>query len=132
MQSERSTDAFRTLEARARDVQDRSAPGAAGRERDALTGLHSWSWFEQQLGDWFAEAREGKAQLAVIFADIDGLDAIHEMWGRDAGDQTVSAVAGCLRRRLRARDLLARHPEAGFAVMLTRAPANAARLVAER
>lgn len=135
MQSERSTNAFRTLDAR---VLDGSARGSASaserspRDRDALTGLPTWAWFDQQLAEWFGEARQGKTALTLILADIDGLDAINKIRGEAAGDEAISAVAACLRRRLRPRDLVARHSGAVFAVMLTRAPASAARLVAER
>jgi len=127
MRSERSTDAFRTLEKRARDLEEAS-------HRDPLTGLYTRAWFDGQLAEWFGEARESKtpAPLTVILADIDGLQAINEAHGHSAGDKVIFSVAACLKQRLRPRDPMARHTGAAFTILLPRAGAAAARIVAER
>jgi diguanylate cyclase (GGDEF)-like protein len=125
MRSERSTDAFRTLEKRARDLEEAS-------HRDPLTGLYTCAWFDGQLAEWFGEARETSTALTVILADIDGLQAINEAHGHTAGDKVIFSVAACLRQRLRPRDPMARHTGAAFTILLPRARAAAARVVAER
>lgn len=125
MRSERSTDAFRTLEARGIDLDRESS-------RDPLTGLPNRIWFDAQLADWFGEARETRTPLTVMLADIDRLHAINEAHGHGAGDKVVFSVAASLRRCLRPRDLVARHTGASFTILLPRASAPAAQIVAER
>jgi diguanylate cyclase (GGDEF)-like protein len=125
MQSERSTDAFRTLEARARDPERRGEP-------DALTGLHGAAWFDDKLEERLSGKHDVRAPLNLMLADIDGLAAIVESHGSDAGDKVIAAVGAFLRMRLRYRDLLARHGDASFAILLSQGPAAAGPVVAER
>ena len=125
MHSERSTSAIRTLEARAVGLD----PGS---QRDPLTGLYDRAWFDQQLTTLLGQTCETGDSLTVILADVDGLGAINRAHGDRAGDRVIASVAARLARRLRARDLVARHAGAAFAVLLARAPAAAGRAVAER
>jgi len=125
MQSERSTDAFRTLEARARDPDRRG-------ERDTLTGLHGPAWFDGKLAERLSDKRDLRTPLNLMLADIDGLAALTEAHGPDAVDKVIAAVGTFLRVRLRHRDLLARHADAAFAILLAQGPAAAGPVVAER
>jgi two-component system, cell cycle response regulator len=125
MRSERSTDAFRTLQARALELEQDA-------DRDPVTGLPSGAWFDGRFGEWFGEARETRTPLTLMLADIDGLHAVNQAHGPGAGDKLISSVAACLRRCLRPRDLVARHPGAAFAILMPRAPATAGCVVAER
>jgi diguanylate cyclase (GGDEF)-like protein len=125
MRSERSTDAHRTLAARALELEQQS-------HRDPLTGLPNGAWFDGQLAQWFGEARETGTALTLLVADIDRLHALNQAHGHGAGDKVIFSVAACLKRRLRPRDLLARQAGASFAVLLPRASSDAGRVVAER
>jgi diguanylate cyclase len=125
MQSERSTDSFRTLEARARDLERRG-------EHDALPGLHGASWFDDKLAERLSGKNDLRTPLNLMLADIDGLAGIVEAHGADAGDRVIAAVGAFLRPRLRYRDLLARHADAAFAILLAQGPAAAGPVVAER
>lgn len=125
MRSERSTNALRTLDARAPESEEPS-------RRDPVTGLRDRAWFEVQLGHWFGDPRERRMPLSLILADVDGFDAINQTYGRPAGDEVLSSVSACLQQRLRGRDLLARFADSAFTVLLLRAPVATARAVAER
>jgi diguanylate cyclase (GGDEF)-like protein len=126
MQSERSTDAFRTLAARALALEDAQA------QRDALTGLPTGPWFDDQLATWLKQAAETKTALTILLAEVDGLEAIRRAHGEAASDRVLASVSACIARRLRARDLLARQAGAAFAALLARVPAAVGPLVAER
>jgi diguanylate cyclase (GGDEF)-like protein len=125
MRSERSTDAYRTLAARALELENDS-------HRDPLTGLYNAAWFDGQLAELFGETHDKRTALTVMLADIDGLHAINQAHGHLAGDKVIFSVAACLKRQLRPRDLVARHAGAAFAVLLPRAPSPTGRIVAER
>jgi diguanylate cyclase len=125
MESDRSTDTFRTLEARSRD-QDRRG------ERDALTGLHGPAWFDDKLAERLSGKHDLRTPLNLMLADIDGLAGIVEAHGAELGDKVIAAVGAFLRPRLRYRDLLARHGDASFAILLAQGPAAAGAVVAER
>jgi diguanylate cyclase (GGDEF)-like protein len=125
MRSARSTDALRTLAARALELEQDS-------HRDPLTGLPNRAWFDAQLAEWFGEARETRTPLTVMLADIDSLHAVNEAHGHGAGDKVIFSVAACLRTRLRPRDLVARHTGAAFTILMPRAPGTAGQRVAER
>jgi diguanylate cyclase (GGDEF)-like protein len=126
MQSERSTGAFRALEARAASALE-AAP-----QRDRLTGLYDRAWFDAQLVARMSQAIDSKTPITVILADIDGLGAINQAHGEPAGDRVVASVSARLARRLRARDPLARHAGATFAIALVGVGASTAGAVAER
>jgi diguanylate cyclase (GGDEF)-like protein len=125
MRQERSTDAFRTLEARAAELEDES-------QRDPLTGLHNRAWFDGQLADWFGQVSQTGKPLSVMLADIDALHQINEAYGHVAGDKVIFSVAACLKQQLRPRDLVARQLGATFSVLLPGAPVHAAHAVGER
>jgi len=125
MRSERSTDASRTLNARARELEGDS-------HRDPLTGLPNSTWFDVQLAHLFGEVHEARSPLTLMLVDVDGLQAINQQHGHGAGEKVIISVAACLRSKLRPRDLVARHGAAAFCILLPRAPAAAGRVVAER
>jgi diguanylate cyclase (GGDEF)-like protein len=125
MHPERSTDTHRTLGSGPVELEDVA-------RRDGLTGLYNRAWFDDQLGERWREWGQVGTPLTVMLADIDGLAAINQANGGAAGDRVIVSVAACLKRRVRPTDLVARHSGAVMAVLLTRAPARAARAVAER
>jgi len=67
------------------------------RDYDSLTGLMSWSLFETQL----VESRENIASenSYCLYFDIDQMHVINETFGRDAGDEVLTAFARLMRER---------------------------------
>jgi diguanylate cyclase (GGDEF)-like protein len=85
---------------------------------DALTDLPNRNLIVQQLRKALANAEERRERLAVFFLDLDRFKVVNESLGNRHGDELLKAVAGRLRRNLRATDLLARVAADEFVVLL--------------
>ncbi|MDH3977764.1 MAG: EAL domain-containing protein [Gammaproteobacteria bacterium] len=70
------------------------------RDYDALTGLMSWSLFEQRLLELCGEAGSVRAGSYVMYLDIDRLHVINENLGPAQGDEVVANFARIMRERL--------------------------------
>jgi diguanylate cyclase (GGDEF)-like protein len=53
----------------------------------------------------------------VIFGDLDGLKAINDAWGHEAGDRAICAVADALKKAFRSVDAISRLSGDEFAVV---------------
>ena len=65
-------------------------------KKDALTGLATRDPLEAYLDSSCKKVQLGQTSLAVFFIDIDELDSINDMHGRDIGDQVIKALADLL------------------------------------
>ncbi len=75
---------------------------------DELTGLMNRRGFLSCGQAMVSQAiRRGKEGI-VIFGDMDGLKAINDEWGHDAGDRALVAMAGALKQAFRSEDVVAR------------------------
>jgi diguanylate cyclase (GGDEF)-like protein len=73
---------------------------------DRLTGLlNRWGWEEATNRLWVS-ACEQRAQLALLFIDVDRFRCINDSAGHIAGDAVLQAVAGALRTAIRDRDII--------------------------
>jgi diguanylate cyclase (GGDEF)-like protein len=86
--------------------------------RDPLTGLLNRRGFEAELDRHDALITRYGAAGALLVIDLDGLKAINDTDGHDAGDEALIAVAEVLRRRLRSTDAIARLGGDEFAILL--------------
>lgn len=90
---------------------------------DPLTGLFNRRAFRHHLQQMMDIARGTRAQVAVLFIDLDKFKAVNDTLGHDAGDQLLKKVATVLTEALRDTDLLARFGGDEFAIA-TRIPAS--------
>ncbi len=75
---------------------------------DELTGLMNRRGFLSSGQAMISQAiRRGKEGI-VIFGDLDGLKAINDEWGHDAGDRALVAMSAALKRVFRSEDVVAR------------------------
>jgi diguanylate cyclase (GGDEF)-like protein len=84
---------------------------------DDLTGLLNRRGFldqGQQCIDLSLRMNRGGL---VIFGDLDGLKAINDAWGHEAGDRAISAVADALKKAFRSVDAISRLSGDEFAVV---------------
>lgn len=89
--------------------------GGAG--HDELTGLPGPVQLEEWMRILLTENRRYQHPFAVALIDIDGLARINDAFGREAGDGMLSAVAGVIRRQVRAVDQAFRVGEDDFCVL---------------
>ncbi len=111
-----------------RDYEDRLEHMA---DHDPLTGLFNRRRFERELERHVAHvARYGEGGAAMVL-DIDHFKYVNDTHGHSAGDRLLVSVAGVLRERLRETDVVARIGGDEFALLLPRADAAGARVIAE-
>jgi diguanylate cyclase (GGDEF)-like protein len=99
---------------------------------DALTGLRNRQRFFEDLKREFAAARRYSSPLSLLLLDVDGLRAVNDARGYDAGDRLLLALAELLMTRLRVTDIAARIGDDDFAVILPRTPGEGALRLSER
>ena len=98
---------------------------------DALTDLPGQRAFETALRGEVARASRYGLRLSLALLDVDRLERLNELHGREAGDAVLLRVAEVL-RGVRASDMAFRVGEDEFAVLLPNTPYHAARTAAER
>ena len=75
---------------------------------DVLTGLLNRRGLELLGRPIVASARRAGNAVSAVFLDVDGLKAVNDIGGHQAGDAVLLAVADGLRHVVRAGDLVAR------------------------
>jgi diguanylate cyclase (GGDEF)-like protein len=87
-------------------------------DHDPLTALLNRRSFRGQLDSYFSFAARYGGRGAVMIIDIDGLKAVNDRLGHQQGDNLIRRVAGVLRERVRATDIVARLSGDEFAVLM--------------
>lgn len=98
---------------------------------DALTGLPGRRAFERTLRGEVARASRYGLRLSLALLDVDRLERLNELHGREAGDQVLMRVGAAL-RAVRAGDMAFRIGDDEFALLLPNTPYHAARTAAQR
>ncbi|CAL95465.1 GGDEF domain-containing protein [Azoarcus olearius] len=99
--------------------------------RDAMTGLNNRRFLEEYMDTLVASARRRRIPLAVLVLDLDYFKVVNDSYGHDAGDAVLKALAGVLKRTVRASDMVIRFGGEEFLIVLQEADAEAALKVAE-
>jgi diguanylate cyclase (GGDEF)-like protein len=87
-------------------------------ERDALTGLPNRPSFMRTLDRVVAQANRHGTPAALLYLDLDGLEAINARHGQIAGDAALIHVAKLVGELIRGTDFAARVGGDEFAVVL--------------
>jgi|GEM_PF-5113199 len=87
---------------------------------DALTGLPNRRAFDQRIAqfDQHENRRQRDAALGVIYFDLDGFKGLNDVYGHDAGDILLRAIADATRERLRDEEFMARLGGDEFGILL--------------
>ncbi len=97
---------------------------------DPLTGLTNRHQFEQRLADALATAREGQAQHALLYLDLDQFKVVNDTCGHVAGDELLKQVAQLLHGQVRSIDTVARLGGDEFGILLANCPLERAQQIA--
>ncbi len=99
---------------------------------DALTGLLNRQALAERLEQAHPHPNRRAETLSVIAADLDGLKAVNDSSGHEAGDEVLRDVASALASSIREGDLLYRLGGDEFLVLLPATPTSEAADLAER
>jgi diguanylate cyclase (GGDEF)-like protein len=99
---------------------------------DPLTGLRNHRAFQEDLARELQRVGRSGEPLSLVLLDLDGLKAVNDRFGHQAGDERLQAVAQAIRDSQRATDLAYRIGGDEFAVILAGARALGALEFAQR
>jgi diguanylate cyclase (GGDEF)-like protein len=94
-------------------------------ETDPLTDLANRRTFARALETM-------QPDDALVIVDLDHFKDVNDRYGHQAGDETLRAMAGCLRETTRQVDCVARYGGEEFAIVLPEAGAEGARALLTR
>jgi diguanylate cyclase (GGDEF)-like protein len=77
-------------------------------DTDPLTGLYNRAYLQRALAELSRRRENANMEFAIIAIDVNGLKAVNDRHGHEAGDQLLLAAATLLRRVVRASDVLVR------------------------
>ena len=87
-------------------------------DHDSLTGLLDRRRFRAELDQHVSFTARYGGQGAVMIVDIDGLKAVNDSLGHQAGDNLIRQVADVLGERVRGTDIVARLSGDEFAILM--------------
>ena len=90
--------------------------------KDHLTQLFNRRYFFSEAIKLFNKAKVARKSLAVAMLDIDFFKSVNDNYGHYAGDVVLKALAGLLRERFKAPNILARFGGEEFCVIMPDLP----------
>jgi diguanylate cyclase (GGDEF)-like protein/PAS domain S-box-containing protein len=99
---------------------------------DDLTGLHNRRGFTLFADQEIARARRSGRVPTLVFADLDNLKGINDLYGHASGDAAIRLVGSALKSILRESDIVARWSGDEFVALLSDGDPGAAEQIVER
>lgn len=100
---------------------------------DSLTGIPNRRHFDDTLASEWKRCLRNDTPLSIVLSDVDFFKQFNDIYGHQAGDVCLKAVAGSLSESLfRVEDSVARYGGEEFVAILPGTDANGAYAVAER
>ena len=111
-------DEIERLRAKLAEYEERVAELDRLAHRDPLVDLPNRRSFLANLDRLIARIDRYGGEAALLFVDLDGLKAINDRFGHDAGDKSLVEVARLLTASVRGADFVARLAGDEFAILL--------------
>ena len=99
---------------------------------DELTGLHNRRGFALFADQEIARARRTGRLPTLVFADLDDLKGINDVYGHASGDAAIRLVAAAFKSILRETDIIARWSGDEFVALLSEGDPGAAEQIDDR
>jgi diguanylate cyclase (GGDEF)-like protein/PAS domain S-box-containing protein len=99
---------------------------------DELTGLHNRRGFALFADQEIARARRSGRLPTLVFADLDDLEGINDVYGHASGDAAIRLVAAAFKSILRETDIVARWSGDEFIALLSDGDPGAAEQIGDR
>ncbi len=110
------------------DIQRRVAQAGS----DALTGLYTRRWMEEELPSLLERWAMSPAPISCLFLDIDHFKRVNDTWGHGIGDTVLAAVSRLVMHCVRDSDPCIRYGGEEMLVVLPGSDKRSALDVAER
>jgi diguanylate cyclase (GGDEF)-like protein len=120
---------FELRDIRILEFVSRKTVAILGSQHDSLTGLVNRLIFERRMRSLLDA---GPGTHALLYIDIDHLDAINQAFGFQAGDEVIQRVADMIRRAAGTAAVVCRVGGDRFAALLPQANINAAHEIGTR
>jgi diguanylate cyclase (GGDEF)-like protein len=99
---------------------------------DGLTGVANRAFLEATLEHTMHQMHRNGGIVSLLFIDVDGLKAVNDRFGHQAGDGVLRDLAAVLTRGCRETDLVARYGGDEFVVLMPDTDAAGAGLVRQK
>jgi len=100
-------------------------------ERDELTKVYNYRYFEEYLEKEFAFAKQYNKQLSLTMLDFDRLKYVNDTYGHQAGNRLIKTISDIIKETIKDKGVLARFGGDEFAVILSETDQNTAFSIAE-
>ncbi len=99
---------------------------------DELTELHNRRGFLTLIHQQIKQAMRSKEEIYLLFADVDKLKWINDLYGHNHGDNILKSAAKALKSTFRDVDIIARLGGDEFAVVLVQAKESGMEIIKNR
>jgi diguanylate cyclase (GGDEF)-like protein len=100
--------------------------------RDELTGVYNFRYFEQSLNRLFELTKRNREPLSMIMLDFDRLKYVNDTFGHSQGNRLIKTIAHLIEKGVRESDLVGRFGGDEFGIILPATDSKTAYYVAER
>jgi diguanylate cyclase (GGDEF)-like protein len=100
--------------------------------RDGLTGVYNRSYLELAMDRAAKDVRRNGGDVSILFLDVDGMKAVNDTYGHQAGDGVLVVLADLLQQCCRETDIVARYGGDEFVVLMSDTDADGVREVARK
>ncbi|MDI6703527.1 MAG: diguanylate cyclase [bacterium] len=87
-------------------------------EKDELTGVYNYRYFDRTFQEVFKKATDEKLPLSLIMLDFDYLKKFNDKYGHEEGNRLIRTIADLIKKSVREEDLVARFGGDEFGIIL--------------